>query len=242
MPGKDYIPIIGSVAAAIIAKSASDAANKANAQNVQKQIDFQREQNATQYQRQVADMSAAGLNPALGYKQGGNDSGSGAAANAQRSTAGEAALEAYNQFANGSAQRQLIREQANATYAQTKKTQAETAVMQPGAILGQDSEYIQEYSRTAKGRARAEQFTASKAEEQYNVNLGQTRQSTATAKQQEELMRTQSTLNEQEFQNAWFRKNIAPYINSTAKTMEGIGAVGRTSKGLTGYTPHNRYY
>lgn len=243
MPTKgDFIPIIGSVAAAIIAKSASDAANKANAQNVQKQIDFQREQNATAHQRGVADMTAAGLNPALGYGKSGADSGSGAAANQQPHKAGEAALEAYNQFANGTAQRQLIREQAALTSAQARRTMLEGNILGPQSQVSLDGGYIEQYGRTAKGRARAEEFTAGTTQELYGVQLGATRQSTATAKQQEQLMRTQSTLNEQEFQNAWFRKNIAPYINSTSKTMEGVGNLGRTSKGLTGYTPHSRYY
>ncbi|WNK13407.1 MAG: DNA pilot protein [Microvirus sp.] len=54
--------------------------NAANAQQAQKQMDFQASQTGTSYQRGVADMQAAGLNPMLAYSQGGAGSGAGASA------------------------------------------------------------------------------------------------------------------------------------------------------------------
>lgn len=54
--------------------------NAANAQQAQKQMDFQNEQTSTAYQRGTADMKAAGLNPMLAYSQGGASSGGGAMA------------------------------------------------------------------------------------------------------------------------------------------------------------------
>lgn len=56
------------------------ATNAANAQQAQKQMDFQADQTGTSYQRGVADMKAAGLNPMLAYSQGGASSGAGASA------------------------------------------------------------------------------------------------------------------------------------------------------------------
>lgn len=55
-------------------------ANTANAQQAQRQMDFQAQQTGTSYQRGVADMKAAGLNPMLAYSQGGAASGGGASA------------------------------------------------------------------------------------------------------------------------------------------------------------------
>lgn len=241
------IPVIGSVVGALIDKSSQDASNKANAQNVDKQIEFQREQNATAYQRAVADMRAAGLNPALGYKQGGADSGSGAAADNRPSITNsglrlQQAVAAYNDFANGTAQRQLIREQAGLTYAQSRKTLMEGAILNPEAAAMLIPTNISEKQNAILAEIKARRFTADKASEQYYANLRRTNQGTATAKALEEESKTRATLNEQGFQNEWFRKNIAPYINSTAKTLEGVGAVARTGKGLTGYTPLHRYY
>lgn len=52
--------------------------NVAGQQSAQAQMDFQREMSNTSYQRGMADMRAAGLNPILAYKQGGASSPGGA--------------------------------------------------------------------------------------------------------------------------------------------------------------------
>lgn len=225
------IPILGSVVGGIMDKASQDSANKANAQNVDKQIAFQREQNATQYQRGVADMTAAGLNPALAYKQGGDGSGSGAAAENRPVQYGQRlaqAVDAYNNFANGTAQRQVIREQAALTAAQTRETLLRGNAIQPDAALGTNADYIDQYQRSRLAKGRGEQYLSEHTAEQYQANLSRTNQGTATAAQAANLMKTQSTLNEQEFQNEWFRKNISPYINSSAKSMQLLEGVKKT--------------
>ena len=50
-----------------------------NAEQARQQMEFQERMANTQYQRGVADMQAAGVNPALAYSQGGNVAPSGAA-------------------------------------------------------------------------------------------------------------------------------------------------------------------
>lgn len=54
--------------------------NVANAQQAQKQMDFQEKMSNTSYQRGVADIRAAGLNPLLAYSNGGASTPGGATA------------------------------------------------------------------------------------------------------------------------------------------------------------------
>lgn len=54
-----------------------------NADQAQKQMDFQKMMSGTAYQRAHADMKAAGLNPMLAYSQGGASTPQGAAASGQ---------------------------------------------------------------------------------------------------------------------------------------------------------------
>lgn len=65
-------------------KAIAEQTNAFNARQAQQQMDFQREMSGTSYQRSMADMKKAGLNPMLAFSQGGASTPSGAMAQGQQ--------------------------------------------------------------------------------------------------------------------------------------------------------------
>lgn len=99
--------------------------NAANAEQAQKQMDFQAEQTGTSYQRGVEDMRKAGLNPMLAYSQGGASSGGGASAEMGNEVGAGAnsamsAMQTMAQLKQMNAQTQNVEAQTDFTAAQTE--------------------------------------------------------------------------------------------------------------------------
>lgn len=86
----DILKAVSPIAGAVLGFLGSEEQNQANAAQAQAQMDFQERMSNTSYQRAVADMRAAGLNPMLAYSQGGASSPGGAQAVMQNSSAAAA--------------------------------------------------------------------------------------------------------------------------------------------------------
>ncbi len=108
--------IVGGLVSGLGSFLGQESANKANRDIAQMQQSFQESMSNTSYQRAVADMQAAGLNPMLAYSQGGASTPGGATAQMQ-SSLGAAATNA-SQAANVAADVLLKREQAGAAGSQ----------------------------------------------------------------------------------------------------------------------------
>lgn len=88
------------IAGALIGAHGQSQTNAANAQEAQRNRDFQERMRSTQYQTAVDDMRKAGLNPALAYQQGGAGNVSGSTAQFQNpaADAGGSAARAIQTF------------------------------------------------------------------------------------------------------------------------------------------------
>lgn len=206
--------IAGGLAGTLIDRQSQQNANAANVEENQKNRDFQERMSSTAVQRQVKDYEAAGLNPALAYGQGGANSPTGNTATiaptVQNTGAKIAtAVDTYNSLATGATQRDLLREQASATAAQTEKTAKEAAILGPEAILSQTGAYREQRFKELSAATARRMKEHENYPTQFSADLATAHAAAANA-------RSHTTLNEQQFMTEWFRKNVAPYLNNTA--------------------------
>lgn len=157
-------PIFGTIASGIMGFIGQDEANEANriiaeqnsafnAQQAGLQRDFQERMSNTAYQRAVADMKEAGLNPMLAYTQGGASTPSGAAGAAvqpapmqNKNAAGTQSAAMAAQTYNTHADTDLKEAQAEATRveARLKEQQILTSSASAGHIKAQEENIRQE--------------------------------------------------------------------------------------------------
>ena len=149
-------------------------AQEFNAEQAQKQMDFQEYMSNTQYQRQVADMQAAGVNPAMAMSgiTGASASGAMATSNPASGVAasGSAQLQGLSdllEFAQLKAEIDKTKAETEATQANTERTKEETE----GTRL--QNEITAEYGKlTAAGKLR--EMNAAIAQAYESVNLSKT--------------------------------------------------------------------
>lgn len=101
------------------------ATNKSNLDIAQKQMDFQKEMSSTAWQRGVADMQAAGINPILAASQGGASSPPGAAVGAVTGAPMHNSLSRATEAFNSALQAKMMSAQFDQVRESTRKTMSD---------------------------------------------------------------------------------------------------------------------
>lgn len=149
-----------------------EAANKFNAEQAQKQMDFQERMSGTAYQRGMRDMRAAGLNPILAYQRGGASAPSGTSASATFSPAMDVVGPAVSSALHGirlEAEVENMLESNKNLQAQNANLHSENArINSTTANINADTKIKQEIFQ----RALAEASKARTDEEFYSTPVG----------------------------------------------------------------------
>lgn len=149
----------GSVISGLFDKAGSSAQNQAQAAAAQKQMDFQERMSNTSYQRTMADMKKAGLNPILAYKTGGASSPGGAQPNVVNEMTGmsnsaKAATAAVAQLDNVRADTKLKTSQQQTTDTDGAKN------VQQWNLLQQEIKRARDLAHSAKAKADVDVMTS----------------------------------------------------------------------------------
>lgn len=227
----DILGPIGSVAGGVIDAFSQGSANASNERNVQKQIDFQREQSGTQYQRAVEDLKKAGLNPALAYSQGGNTAATGAAAQVQptmRDTGNKVATAL--QTSNLQKEGKLLEAQAEAANANAYNVRMDAATKQPEVLWAHNVVNQALYGDVKNLELGTRQREAGRDTERFETTLANTRADTNRAHRAAALAGSAERLNRQDYMPESLLESVLPWANATARGLDiagkGVGLFG----------------
>lgn len=225
-------PAVGAIGSALLggmfASSGQQSANVANAQQAQAQMDFQERMSSTAWQRGVADMKAAGLNPMLAYAQGGSSSPSGA--QATMGNVGSAGVEGASTalgFAQGLAQLEKTQAETENVRAQTGAVPSEVTLRTSSAAKAAEearvatAQYEEVWARVHYLESQEKLTVAQRAEkEQLVAKLNPLRMKMMQA--QTSQIEVEKQLKSYELPSGKFRSDIWTQLNSSKEPASDI--------------------
>lgn len=203
-------------------KGQSDA-NASNARQAQLNRDFQERMSNTAWQRGVADMRAAGLNPALAYEKGGASSPSGSTAHMENVLAG--AQSSAGGAVNSYLQAQQVQASTDATRAQAQKTRAEANQLQLESALRVAS-LVASNEATRVNSALAAQKTQTEKEETTNRRIAGEVQTRELMRRDIELgfqrMLTEANLRRLGYENDYLARTLDTRVSAAQAGLQSV--------------------
>lgn len=179
---------VGSLLSGAMSAYGASSANAANRDLARQQMAFQQRNSNTSYQRVMADMQAAGLNPMLAYSQGGASTPSGASATM---------TDAVTPGISSSNASKRLRADIENIAAQTDNTKFNTVL-------------TRNKSQTEITNATLNNELAAKARADAILSIS----SAKNAALQNRLLESAipAAANDAAANNSWFKRNVSPYI------------------------------